>query len=242
VTAPAPLGVAGIIADTARLTAAAFGRLFPVAYVPALASAAVAGVAAPDPTLQVTAGQLWAGVIDLVLGTLVSGVLCLAALDARFGTRHGVGEYLRQSLRHLLPLLVFGLLLSIAMVIGVMLLVVPGLYVAARYLPYVPATVFEDRGWEGTSRAEELTLGYRWPLVGTVLVFGLLFGGVLLVIGLPAAAAAEGLGTMPAIRFGAALTALAYVVFATFSAVVYLRLRALRDGLTPAEVAAATIG
>jgi hypothetical protein len=191
--------------------------------------------------MELTAGQLWSGLVDLLLGTFVAGVLCLVALDAAFGRRHELGDYLRQAARHFVPLLVFGLLLSIAMAIGLVFLVLPGLYVAARYLPYVPTTVFEDRGWEGTGRAEDLSRGYRWPLVGALLGFAVIIVAVILVIGLVFGPGVAGLGTVPSVLLAAVLTAAGYVVFATFSATVYLRLRALREGLSPADIAA-TIG
>jgi hypothetical protein len=233
----APLRIHRLVGETLRLTGAAFGRLVPVAFVPALLSAALAGTGEPAPLGEVTAGMLWSGVVDLVLGTLVTGVLCLGALDIQLGKHHGIDQYIRQAARHFLPLLVFGIVLSIAMAIGLVFLILPGLYVAARYLPYVPATVFEDRGWQGTNRAEELTRGYRWPLVGALLVFGILLAAFFVAVGLPLAYAAEGFGALFAILASAALTAIGYVVFATFSTVVYLRLRELREGAKPADVA-----
>ena len=237
----APLGIGRVISDTVRLSFRSLPQLFLIGFVPALLSAGIAGLAGPgdsDPMAGPSAADLWAGLIDLLLGTLVTGVLCLGALDARLGKRHGVGQYLQQAARHFVPLLVFGVVLSIAIAIGVFFLIVPGLYVAARYLPYVVTTVFEDRGWQGTNRAEELTKGYRWPLVGTLLIFGIALIALFMVAGIPAAALGASLGLVPAILVSAALTAVSYVIFAAFSAVVYLRLRELGEGTGPDEVAA----
>lgn len=234
------LGLAGLLTGTLRLTVGAFGRMFPVAFLPSLVSAVLAGLAAPavDSVRTVTPGMLWSGVADLVLGTLATGVLCLIALDARLGRRHRMEDYLRQAARQFLPLLVFGLVLSIAIAVGFVFLVLPGLYVAARYFPYVPATVFEDAGWQGTNRAEALTLGYRWPLAAAVAVFAAAALGVFLLAGMPFLLAAASLGTLPGILADATLAALGYSLLAAFSAVVYLRLRALREGLAPEDIAA----
>jgi len=240
VTGRPALGLAGLLTGTLRLTAEAAGRMFPVAFLPSLASAALAGYAAPaaDAVGRVTPGQLWSGLADLVLGTLVAGVLCLIALDASLGKRHGIEEYLRQAARQFLPLLVFGLVLSVAIAVGFVFLILPGLYVAARYFPYVPATVFEDAGWQGTTRAEELTRGYRWPLAAAVGVFSVAALGFFVLAGTPFLLAAAALGTLPAILADAGLATLGYILLATFSAVVYLRLRALREGLAPEDIAA----
>ena len=59
-----------------------------------------------------------------------------------------------------------------------------------------------------------------------------------MVAGIPAAALGASLGLVPAILVSAALTAVSYVIFAAFSAVVYLRLRELGEGTAPTEVAA----
>ena len=236
---PEPLGIGRLISGTVRLSIASLRPLFLIAFLPALLSAAVAGMAGPGAAAEGPTGPgLWAGVIDLVLGTLVAGVLCLGALDVRLGKRHGFDAYLRQAARHFLPLLVFGLVLSIAIGIGIVFLILPGLYVAGRYMPYVVTTVFEDRGWQGTNRAEELTQGYRWPLAWTLVLFGVLMIGFFLAIGVPLMVAGAGLGLVPTILVSAALTAFAYVVFAAFSAVVYLRLRELREGVGAAQIAA----
>lgn len=234
---PTPIGIGRLISDTVRLSFAALRPLFLIAFLPALLSAGVAGLAGPGTAEGPTGADLWAGLIDLVLGTLVTGVLCLGTLDLQLGRRHGFEQYLRQAARHFLPLLVFGLVLSIAIAIGMVFLIVPGLYVAGRYLPYVVTTVFEDRGWQGTNRAEELTEGYRWPLAWTLVLFGVLMLAFFMAVGIPLSVAAAGLGVVPAVLVGAALTAFAYVVFAAFSAVVYLRLRELREGADAAQVA-----
>lgn len=237
----APLGVGRLISDTVRLGFAALRPLFLIAFVPALLSALVAGLAGPgseDPLAGPTAADLWAGLIDLVLGTLATGVLCLGALDVLLGKSHGFGQYLSQASRHFVALLVFGLVLSVAIAIGMIFLILPGIYVAARYLPYVVTTVFEDRGWQGTNRAEQLTAGYRWPLVGTLLTFGVLLIAFFMAVGIPVSVMGASLGLLPAILISAALTAFTYIIFAAFSAVVYVRLRELNEGASTAQIAA----
>jgi hypothetical protein len=241
-----PLGAGRLVADSVRLLFRHFGRLFPLAFVPALVVSALAALVAPaidtdldpaaSPVPALGPGFFLVGLVEVLLGAVVSGVLSLAAIDAVIGKRHGVNEYLAQTLRHLVPILLLGLLVSLATVIGFALFILPGLYVIARYLVYVPAIVFEDAGFAGINRAQDLTRFYRWPLVGAVLLVGLLMLGVTLVLG-PLAYAAAGIGVLILLA-DAILAALYYALIAIFTALVYARLREIKEGLDPRAIAA----
>lgn len=242
-----PLGIFGLIADTIRLCRRGFGVMLLPALVPALISTALIWATSPDMTefaanpeaaATITGAVLWSSLIDLVVSTLATGVLCLLAIDVAVGRRHGIGDYLRQAGRQFLPLLVITLVLSIAIGIGAVLFILPGLYVMARYFPYVAATVFENRGWQGIGRAEALTRGYRWPLVGTVVLFGMLTLAVVLFVVAPLGTLIGDVGAL-GMLLGSVLTAISYIVFASFAVTVYLRLRLLQEGATAADIAAA---
>lgn len=234
----------GLIGRSFRLLAARFGFLFPLAFVPALALSALtyglvgAGLIA-DP-MAADANPLGAGgivllILEAMVGFVISGVMCLAALDAALGKRHTVGAYLHQTLRHLGPIVGLGLLVSIATGFGLVLLVIPGLYVVARYLPWTVAVVFENAGWSGLGRGQDLTEGHRWPLVGAVALMGAVVVAILI-------AAAPLLGAVGAGLSGVlvegAFTALTYALIAVFTALVYIRLREIKDGASAGDIAA----
>ncbi len=242
-----PLGVFAIVGDTFRVLAANFGFLFPLAFVPALAFSAIEmmaggwGPAAADPTLSAAFGfdMAVALLINLVLGFVVSAVMALAAIDAVIGKRHALTDYLGQTLRFVMPIVVIGTLVSIAVGLGILLFVVPGLYLAARYLPWTPAIVFENAGWSGLSRAQELTLGYRWPIAGAMLVFGILMVAVAVVsTAIFAAVSGGGEPGLAGLLIAAMSTALYYAFGAVFTALVYARLREIHEGLSVADIAA----
>lgn len=236
--ATATLGIGGLLRTTLRLTGEGFGRMFPAAFAVSLVSAGLANWFAPsDPLPGLRPDLIWAALADLLLGTLLTGVLCLFAIDVAIRRRHSLEQYIRQAARQLLPLLIFTIAISIAIGIGIVFLVVPGLYAAARYLPYAATTVFEDAGWQGITRAETLTRGYRWPLAGLLAVFFLL----ILLVGIPAGVLAGALGPVAAFLSEAFYAAFGYLLGAAFTAAVYLRLRQLQDGVSTAEIAA-TVG
>jgi hypothetical protein len=242
-TARGPLGAFGLIARTVRLLAASFGFLFPIAFVPALALSLVSyltGVseAGADPMATgLSAALVLSLTLDLLVGFVVTGVMCLAAIDAVIGKRHTIGEYVGQTLRHLGPIIFLGVLLYVLAGIGLALFVIPGLYILARFLPWVAAIVFEDAGWSGLTRAQELTEGYRWPLVGTLLLF-MVAGISVAFLMAPVIALATQAGGLVLAIVEAAATALYYALIAVFTALVYARLRELREGMSVEAIAA----
>lgn len=237
-----PLGAFALIGRSVRLLGAQFGFLFPLAFAPALALSALtyafagpvmSGDPMAPPTLSMAEGVVL--FVDVMASFVITGVMCLAALDAVLGKRHTVSEYLRQTLRHIAPIVGLGLLVSIATGLGALLLIVPGLYVMARYLPWTPAVVFENAGWSGLARGQSLSEGYRWPLVGAVLLMGVIVTIILLAVGPVMVAVGEGLA---GVLVEGAFTAFYYALIAVFTALVYIRLREIKDGMSAADIAA----
>jgi hypothetical protein len=246
---PRALGVLGLIGDTLRLLGANFFFLFPIAFVPSLALVLIdlaIGTGEPimiDPETGAPPADFAAGpylisfLLNVVVASIISGVMCLAALDAVIGKRHTVGQYLGQTLRHLVPIVILGTILYVLAGIGLVLFVLPGLYVLARYWPWIAAIVFEDIGWSGFTRAQELTAGYRLPLMGAIALFALL-GALILFFLAPFAAVGAEAGTLLQIPIAAAVSAIFYALIAVFIALVYARLREIKEGMTTADIAA----
>lgn len=249
-TAPLPpLGVAGLITQTFRLLFARFGTLFPLAFVPALVLSLLSwGTSVPlpadfdpavDPLPLPSFAEIITGLLSTVMGFFIIGFMCLAALDAVIGKTHTIGEYTRQTLTQILPIGVLGVLVSIMVGIGAIFFVLPGLYVLARYLPWVEAVVFENAGWSGLGRAQRLTEGYRWPLVGAVVAMGAIVIVIVLVVS-PVVFMLAGSGILLAL-FEAVVAGFYYALIAIFTALVYARLREVKEGMTIPQIAA-TIG
>jgi len=242
-----PLGVFRIVRDSLRVLLANFGFLFPLAFIPSLAFTAIDVMAGgwntpADPAASplFAFDAIAALLVSVVLGFVVSAVMALAAIDAVIGKRHALLEYLAQALRHIVPIVVIGMLVAIATGIGVVLFVLPGLYIAARYLPWTPAVVFENAGWSGLGRAQELTEGYRWPIVGAIVVLTLIIAALAVASApaLVALAGADGRPGLAGLLLSAALGGLYYAFTSVFTALVYARLREIHEGLSVADIAA----
>lgn len=237
-----PLGIAALLTGSFRILFAHFGFLFPLAFVPALALAALSRVVVPagiDPAAagltQPTASEIAFLLANVLAGFVVAGVLCLAALDALLGKRHSLRDYLAQTLRHIGPIVALGLLVSVATGLGMLFLLLPGLYLLARYLPWTPAVVFENAGWSGLARAQDLTAGYRWPLVGAAALLGLALAALVLALA-PIMSGAAGGGIVGGIVEGV-FAGFYYALISVFTAIAYLRLREIKEGMSAADIA-----
>lgn len=244
-----PFGAFRIVSESLRLLVGRIGTLFSYAFGPALlitglsrwTNDAMTGSAAYDPAASplavFTPGLLLIFLASLVLGVAAGGFMVLVVLDTLLGTRHSVGQYLSQTLRQILPLTVLTTLYGIAMGLAAVFLLVPGLYVMARYYPLVPAILFEDAGWSGLGRARDLTRETRWPIVGLILIVAVIVAALALGLGF-AFSAISPIGGGVAFLAETILTTLYIAYSAVLTALVYLRLRERNEGMSRADVAA----
>lgn len=108
--------------------------------------------------------------LSMLLIIFLQAVIVRLSISLNGGQGAQLGAALRGALTGFLPILLLGLIAGIATTIGFFLLIVPGLYVLALLYVYVPAIVFERAGFSALGRSEELTKGYRWAIVGIILV------------------------------------------------------------------------
>jgi hypothetical protein len=179
--------------------------------------------------------------LSTLLGVIATGALTTGVLRALAARRARVGEMLRDGFRRMWNVLRVGIVGQLAVLIGLVLLVAPGLVFAAGLWVAVPAAVAER--WKGTSdaltRSWELTKGRRWKVLAVALVSVVLALGGGLVAALLLETAVEW-GANPSVvaALEEAIAALAGGFIAIASAVSYHDLRAIREGMGSAELAA----
>jgi hypothetical protein len=191
-----PLGVGDLISRTFSLFFSNIVLMFKVAFVPLLAVSAISAIysgAEMEAGVDFLTGggaesleqlanapstnpivEILVTLGTIVASSLISGAVVIAAYDAALGRAPQIGAYYSHTLSHLLPIVVLSIVATILFIIGFILLIIPGLYVIARYSVLVPAIVVDGAGWGGMGRAQDLTKGYRWPIVGCGLLFFLL--------------------------------------------------------------------
>ena len=104
----------------------------------------------------------------VILSEAVFALLfALAALrlwHAETGAEPGPGSWRRQMGAALVPVVVLNYVAGVAVYVGALLFILPGLIVAAATLLVIPAVVIEDRGWGAFNRSLKLTGPHLLPL------------------------------------------------------------------------------
>lgn len=137
---------------------------------------ALAASASGDSTAAEIFWSLIAAVIGVVGYFWVQGALVELVRDVRDGRAdRGVGETYRTVQPRLPALIVAGILAAIAIGIGFLLLIVPGLFLLTIWSMLAPVIVLESRSaGESFSRSREIVRGHGWTVFGLIIVTFLL--------------------------------------------------------------------
>ena len=191
--------------------------------------------------VAIISGLIYAGDVGLLGALLVAalatiatywfqGMVVEAAEDILDGRRdHTVGSLLRSVTPVLGALIVAGILAGIAIGIGLLLLIVPGLFLLTIWAVLAPVVVLEKKSaFEAFGRSRELVRGHGWQVFGVIVVLFLLQFIVAAVIqaianGVSDSFAAYALSDLIVRLLVAPLSALA-------AAVLYFELRGRKEG------------
>jgi membrane-anchored glycerophosphoryl diester phosphodiesterase (GDPDase) len=169
--------------------------------------------------------------ITLITYAILQAALIRGAAQATVGDTVDVEASYKWGLRKFGWVLLVSSATGIMVVIGFVLLIVPGVILLTRFTVAIPALVIEDRkGTDSINRSWNLTKGHFWHVLGTIFVAGLIAGvvsGIISTIG-----ALAGTSWFTDWIFGS----IGEIVVAPFSTLVsivlYLDLRARTEGLT----------
>lgn len=113
----------------------------------------------------------------VVLNTVAEAVLLFGIFQRLRGQPLRVGEALRRAFAQFLPLVALGIVYSLAVMVGFLLLIVPACILLVMWAVSVPACVVEGLGpLASLSRSADLTKGYRWQVFGLIIVLTLING------------------------------------------------------------------
>lgn len=152
---------------------------FAVYFVAVLVEALFAG------TLGVV-GALLAAIVGVIAGFLVQAALVKAVEDVRDGRVDlSFGDTLRAAGPAVGRVAVASILAGIAIVIGLVLFIVPGLFLLTIWAVIVPVLVIEGVGVGASfGRSRELVQGFAWHVFATIVIVFLLAIVASLVLGL----------------------------------------------------------
>jgi hypothetical protein len=205
--------------------------LLGVAAVVFVLQALVAGVLFSIATVLIFVALLF----QIIASTLYSGMVVELVNDVQDGRRdHSAGTLLKAVSGVVLNLIVAGIVVGVLFVLGLILLVVPGLIVLTIFSCVAPAIVVERKGvFDAMKRSRELVEGNGFRVFG-VIVIVFLITAVLssLISGLGAAG-----GDAGAIIARIVASTLTAPIAALASAVLYFELRRAKGEVGPAPAA-----
>jgi hypothetical protein len=129
---------------------------------------------------------LLGALIGLAASFLYTGYVVQIVQDVRDGRRDfSVGELFSHAAPYLGTLILNGILAGIAIGIGFVLLIVPGLILLTIWAVISPSIVVEDKGvFEAFGRSRELVRGHGWSVFGAIVLAFLIVVAVGLVAGI----------------------------------------------------------
>lgn len=118
---------------------------------------------------------LWA--VTVLVTLILVGAIAWAVGGALVGRDPTVAECYRFGYVRIWSILWVGVLSTLAIVAGFILLVIPGFIVLVHLVCTIPAVVVERRrGGDALSRSWQLVRGHAWPVFGALIVTALLTG------------------------------------------------------------------
>lgn len=113
--------------------------------------------------------------LNLVGLYLLQGMVVKAAVNGFNGKTTAFGEAFSVGIHKFLPLLGLAIVATLGMMLGFVLLIVPGIMLAVMWSVGSPAVVVEKRGvFASLQRSRELTKGYRWQVFGLLIIYVIL--------------------------------------------------------------------
>ena len=142
-------------------------------------------------TTRSIAAAVGAFIVVIVLSLLASQVATGAAFkaigEAYLGHQPDTERSIRFAITKLGPMLLTGLLFGLAVAIGSILCIVPGIYLGVAFSLFIPVLFLEDlSGTKALSRSRELVSGRWWPILAVfvlayivIFIFSIILGVIL---------------------------------------------------------------
>jgi hypothetical protein len=192
------------------------------------------------PTLLLPDRSYGVAALSLILGAVLSGLSQAIVLYGAFADMRGrpvkLLESVKIGVRRFFP--VIGVVISVAVlsVLGLALLVVPGLLWFTMWAVATPACVVEGLGVsDSLLRSSELTRGHRWKIFG---IIALLFIADAIVDDLIDTILDSVLTGLAAMAVHAAWSGIWAAFYAIFAVVAYHDLRVAKEGVDIEQIAA----
>jgi hypothetical protein len=228
ITAMNPLS--GVLGEAWQMYRRFAGHLLAIAFVIYLVAAVIAALLG----LIGAFGVLLGAIVELFAAFLLQATLVKAVQDVRDGRADlSIGETVSAATPYIWIVAGASILAGIAITIGLILIIVPGLYLITIWAVIVPVIVIEASGvFAAFGRSHQLVRGHGWHVFGTLVLVFIILIVVDIVLGLIFLA-------LPLLLRNGLSTVISGTLIAPFLALVvtliYYRLLGAGDGQAPAN-------
>lgn len=188
-----------------------------------------------DPT-----GDIVITIVSFVLTYILIGALVYGTVQHLGGQRPALGAIVSRGMTAIGPVIVIAILLSLVLMVGYLLLIVPGVFLTVAYAVVIPAAVVERAGIIGSfKRSWDLTKGYRWAVLGILLVLIVILFIFTFLVGAVGGFTAVVSGNFTVLAvLNYLASALSGALMSVAIAVTYHDLRVAKEGVSTAQMAA----
>jgi hypothetical protein len=190
-------------------------------------------------------GLAWfIGAILCVIGSyLLQAMVLKAAINGFSGKSTTFSSAFEVGARMALPLLGLAIVAGLGMMVGLILLIVPGIFLAVLWLVAAPVLVTEKRDiMESLKRSADLTRGHRWAIFGLLVIYAVIWWLTTFVVGLIGGAVGVALSggepSVTVVLLRPVINVVSAVLASAGIASVYYELRTAKEGVGADELAA----
>jgi glycerophosphoryl diester phosphodiesterase family protein len=233
--APGEFRIGDVLSKTATLLSRNFLTFFVVAIVASLPRLLWAGVDA-ETAANFPWGRFFGGLgFFLILNTLAQAIILYGAFQAMRGRPVNLGECLSVGLSRFFPIVGLVICAYLAIWVGLILLIVPGIILGIMWYVATPVCVVEQKGpLASLGRSSELTKGHRWKIFGMVVLLIIVAG----IVGAIIVALLKLTGSWVLMTLGTLVWNGAWGAFyAIFGVVTYHDLRVAKEGVDTDQIA-----
>ena len=203
-------------------------KFLALSVLPVVPALAMGFGAAVDPQSAVAIGFV-ALLLFIIFGMIAQAALVYGALEELRGKGFTIADAFSKGFRRFWPVLGVAIVSGVIIIVGLLALLVPGFIALCMLYVAIPACVVEEWGVvQSLTRSADLTKGYRWPIFWLILL--VIFGAPIassLFVDMVQMIAGGVVASLLDMAIQIYLTALG----STLVAIIYYRLRVIKDGV-----------
>ena len=186
----------------------------------------------------------WLGSIAHQIGFVVaSAAATIVAAEAYAGMSSDWRQSTAAGLRRIVPIIVVTVVAAVLIGIGAVLILIPGIFLAASFAVATPALMIERAGpIESLKRSWHLATGERWRIIGaglSMIIIGIVVFGIIAAIVFLALSGLAGMSDGDSSYYVQLIvTLLSVPLSAAVGAVLYVDLKVRKEDLDSAELSA----